>query len=789
VKAASIRSPPLVSRVRHNPGPSLVARSYHLAHDQRRYRRSTPRLSAAENRSTPHSPPVQQPNAERALNAAFSLQRCGRFEEALVAVDGLLKLNPDCAIAYNFRGNVLLALERNEEAIASYNRGLVLRPDYPEALNNRGVALIRSGRYAEAEKDFSRLTVLKPADASALHSLGVSLALQGRHSEAVGYFDSAIVAGRAGAPQYKSRAQSLHRLDRSAEALADYDKALGFGDDPECFTGRGMLLLQQQRDVEALHDLSRALSLMPVDADAWLGRAIALVRLNQLEEALAGFNEALRLRPANPNALFNRATALARMKRYEEAAHDCEALLQIEQGYAYAAGLLLHSRLSACDWRGLAGLCSKVEVAVANGVRAAHPYLHLAVSDSPGANLRAAQIFAQDRYPASARPLWRDERYRHGKIRIAYLSADFYRHATAYLMAGVFERHDRAQFETVAVSYGPNDHSEMRDRLESAFDRFLDVRPIPDREIAQKLRAMEIDIAVDLKGYTGDARPGILAMRPAPVQAHYLGYPGSLGAGYIDYLFADAILIPAGSRQAFAEQIIWLPGCYQCNEPAGPDPSSPPSRSEYRLPVSAFVFCCFNSSFKVTPSIFDIWMRLLKTTPGSVLWLLESTTIASANLRNEARSRGIAPDRLIFAPLVNHTEHLARLPLADLALDTFPYGAHTTASDAVRAGLPLLTIRGESFAARVAASVVAAAGLPEMVSESPEEYETRAVALACDGQALAAVRSRLQANRGTSLLFDTARFTRHLEKAYVTMNERYQRGLRPTSFAVAVSEE
>lgn len=718
------------------------------------------------------------------LKTAVSLQRLGRVAEALAVADRFLDARPEHAMAWNFRGNLQLGLGRTAEALASYERALALRADYPEARHNRGVALIETARYAEAEPEFRRLLLLKPGSAGAQHALGICLAFQGKHSEALEAFDQAVAAGSSDAAVYKARARALQNLKRPEEALASYDRALVLGEDAECLAGRGMVLLSLQRDVDALSNFARALSFSRGDPNAWLGQAIALVRLDRPEEAIASFDQALHLRPGERDGLYNRANAFALLKRYEEAARDCESLLQLDPEYPYALGLLLHCRLYACDWRDFSHLRRKAEEAVKSGRRAIHPFLHLAISDSPQSNLRAAEIFAAELYPDAPERLWRGEPYRHDRIRIAYLSADFCRHATAFLMVGVFEQHDRAKFETIAISYGPDDGSDMRARLESAFDSFLDLRTLSDREIAQKLRKLEIDIAVDLKGYTGGARPGILAARPAPIQLHYLGYPGSLGADYVDYLVGDEIIIAAGERNNFREQIVCLPGCYQCNDLTRSAPSSAPSRSLNGLPEAGFVFCCFNSSFKINPDIFDIWMRLLKAIPGSVLWLLASNAVSAANLRQEARNRGVAPERLVFGGLVPRDEHLARLKLADLALDTFPYGAHTTASDAVRAGVPLLTIRGESFAARVAASILTSACLPGMIASSHADYEIRAVALARDAAALSAIREKLQANRRASVLFDTVLFTRHLESAYMTMYERANRGFPPAGFAV-----
>jgi predicted O-linked N-acetylglucosamine transferase (SPINDLY family) len=413
-----------------------------------------------------------------------------------------------------------------------------------------------------------------------------------------------------------------------------------------------------------------------------------------------------------------------------------------------------------------------------------HPFGHLALSVSLEEQRHCARILAANSFAPSPAPLWRGERYAHRKLRLAYLSGDFYEHATAFLMAGVFEQHDRARFETFAVSYSPDDRSEMRVRLQAAFDRFLDVRGESDAAVAALLRQMEIDIAVDLKGYTGRARPGILGLRPAPVQAHYLGYPGTMGAASIDYLLADRIVIPDRDKAYYDEAIIHLPDSYQCNDSRKRVDEQTPSRKQLGLPERGFVFCCFNSNYKIMPEIFEIWMRLLHSVPGSVLWLFEENASAADNLRSEAQARGIAAERLVFAKRVPLHTHLARLKQADLVLDTLPYGAHTTASDALWVGVPVVTCLGTTFAGRVAASLLEAVESTELITPSLQDYEARARALAQDAEALSRIRTTLTGKRETCTLFDTARITRHLEAAYEEMSRRQQRGERPASFAV-----
>jgi predicted O-linked N-acetylglucosamine transferase (SPINDLY family) len=418
-----------------------------------------------------------------------------------------------------------------------------------------------------------------------------------------------------------------------------------------------------------------------------------------------------------------------------------------------------------------------------SNLEGATPFSLLGVIDDPEALLRSNRAFAQS-IPAAGSPLWKGQKYRHAKIRIAYLSADFHTHATAYLIAELIELHDRDAFEVIGVSFGPEDHSELRARLRGAFDEFVDVSERSDLEIAQYLLAHEVDIAIDLKGYTRHSRPGMLALRPAPIQVNYLGYPSTMGASFIDYLVADPVVVPPEHRSSYSEKIAFLPNCYQVNDRKRPIDVRTPSRREERLPEDAFVFCSFSGTWKITPEFFSLWMRLLQAVPGSVLWLIEQNRWAVDNLRREAAARGIATERLVFAPFAANPRHLARHRLADLFLDTLPCNAHTTASDALWAGLPVLTCMGRSFAGRVGASLIHAVGLPMLVAESMEDYEQTALELARNPARLASLRAALLRNGPTSALFDTTRFCRDLETAYRLMWRRHQRGESPEDFTV-----
>src|SRR5439155_21761581 len=416
--------------------------------------------------------------------------------------------------------------------------------------------------------------------------------------------------------------------------------------------------------------------------------------------------------------------------------------------------------------------------------KSAEPFGYQGISSSPRDLQRCAEFFAAERFPSSRTRLWNGERYPHTKIRLGYLSGEFRTQATSILMAELFELHDRDRFELVAFDNGWGDASEIRGRIEKAFDEIVDITRLGDLQAATMMQQRQIDILVNLNGYFGRVRQGIFGHRPCPIQVNYLGFPGTLGADYIDYIVADRYVIPPEHAAFYTEKVVHLPDTYQVNDAKRRIAERTPTRAEVELPESGFVFCCFNNNYKITPEMFTIWMRLLSGVAGSVLWLLEDNAAVSRNLRREAEQRGVAAERLVFAPRMKLDEHLARHRLADLFLDTLPYNAHTTASVALWAGLPVLTCMGSAFAGRVAGSLLNAVGLPELITHSLEDYEALALQLATTPTLLSAIRAKLAQNRTSYPLFDTERFRRHIESAYLTMWERYQRGELPMSFAV-----
>jgi predicted O-linked N-acetylglucosamine transferase (SPINDLY family) len=654
-----------------------------------------------------------------------------------------------------------------------------------ETLRAKAAALHGAGQLDEAERLYRRILELDRTDLKARHMIGVMRLQQGRAGEALAMLAPLAAEAPGDADIRAHHGQALQDLGRREDALAEFNQALALnpGNALALFF-RGNLLTQAGLFSEALENYDRLLQLAPGYDEAWFRRGAVLWQMEKLEDALASYSRALVCNPGRFSAAFNSGTVLLKLERYGEAFAAFEKAHALSPDHPYVLGGLLGAVLGGCDLGRWPDFQVRAIEAVREKKAVIAPLDFLPFCDDGVLRRQCSETFAADRVPSAAAPLWQGTRYDHDRIRIAYLSADFRQHATADLIAGLIEKHDRTRFEVGAISFGRNDGSAMRTRLVQAFDWFEDVSLKSDAEIAQWLRERQIDIAVDLKGHTQEARPGILAHRPCPVQVGYLGYPGTIGAPWLDYILADARVLPFERQALYSEKIVHLPHCYQVNDDMRAI-GSVPDRIEAGLPAQAFVFCCFNASWKLTPGMFDIWMRLLAAVPGSVLWLLDDNAAAKRNLVEAARARGIDPDRLVFASRLAPAAHLARHRLADLFLDTLPYNAHTTASDALWAGLPVLTCLGSQFDGRVAASLLETLGLPELVTQSLEDYEALALALARDPARLGNLRARLQEARLTSPLFATGRFAGALEEAYLRMVKMSRAGHLPESFAVA----
>jgi predicted O-linked N-acetylglucosamine transferase (SPINDLY family) len=711
------------------------------------------------------------PMIERLLQDGLAAHRAGWIIEAETAYRTILEHKPLHFDARHLLGVALRALGRPAEAAAQISLALVIDPASADACNN--LANVRSdlGDEAAMRPLLRRAVQLRPAFFQASLTLA-QLALRiGDRSQASGYFTKAAGAAPAPAWHFSCLGKAARADGNLTEAARAFARAAAADPaHPGIFMEWGGALEATAQLPEAAAAYRQGLQRNPSDASFLEGIGRILRRTFILDGAAKVLRAALSLDPASYGAALHLAAVQIDLKRLDLAQRWFSVARKLNPADEVPLLGCFNTALFACDWASWKSLLTDALARMRTGRSGFQPFSLLATSDSPADQLLAARAYSTHLYGEHPQPLWQPGiAYRHDRIRIGYLSADFHTHATAYLVAELIEVHDRDRFEVIAFSYGPDDGSPMRRRLVEAFDQFHDIRSRTDREAAELIRQAEIDILIDLKGYTQDARPEILAYRPAPAQVNYLGFPGSLGSPFHDYVIADAVVAPPEDDRWYSERVIRLPGSYQVNDARRTIAPETPTRSAEGLPEDAFVFCCFNNNWKIGPAIFDIWMDLLRDRSGSVLWLIQDNDAAVANLRAAAKRRGIDPARLIFARRVPLPEHLARHRLADLFLDTLPYGAHTTASDAIYAGLPILTCRGKTFAGRVAASLLTALGVPDLIAESFDDYAAIARQLATTPGSLAEVRAKIMSAPGRETLFDARAFARGYEEALLSI--------------------
>jgi len=706
-------------------------------------------MGSGDRQSRPGSSEIE--NAKKLFFEALEFLDSGDFQKAELRLRDALRLTPDSVSVLTNLAVVLLrrnefceAREYAEKAVSASNNNI-------EALLILSTCYNHDENFSEVLSTCNKIIAIEPNNVAALNNRGLALEHFSRFAEAIDSYERATTLDPNYSEPYINRGNALRKLNRYDEAFAAYDKALALKPDLE---------------------------------SAWLGRGNVFYNLKRYDEAIAAYDKALSLKPDLEDAWCGRGDIFNNLKRYDEAFVAYDKAFSLKPELTGVEGFRLLARMHLCDWSNYDAESSHLISSVRNGNVNTLPFPFLGIPSSSDDQLRCAKLWIAKNCPPFDKPIWRGERYNHDRIRVAYLSADFHQHATSFLMAGMFECHDKSRFEMTAISIGPDDNSEMRQRLKPSFDHFIDATILSDEEIASRIRETEIEILIDLKGFTQDARTNVFARRPAPIQANYIGYPGTMGAEYIDYIIADQTVIPENSKQYYLEKIVYLPTSYQVNDSKRSISDKAFTRTQLGLPPTGFVFCSFNNNYKITPRIFDCWMRILKQVESSVLWLHEDNPTAASNLRKEATTRGVNPERLIFAKRLPLAEHLARHRLADLFLDTLPCNAHTTAGDALWAGLPILTCLGETFAGRVAASLLNAIGLPELIAATPEAYEQMAIDLATHPEKLAVIKRKLAENRLTTPLFDTKLFTKHIEAAYTAMYERHQAGLAPDHISI-----
>ena len=641
-----------------------------------------------------------------------------------------------------------------------------------------GIAFAKADRFLEAAAVFCCLQHYKDDDVKIPYNLGLIYSLQGMHQLALKAYDLALKIKPDDVEVLINKGSTCNDIKNYILALEILEKAIQIRPNiPEAWSNKGIALNNLNLYQESINAYNEAIKLAPSFHEVWSNKSVPLNKLKRFLEASEACDKAISLKPDYAEAWSNKAITLNELKLYEEAIAHYDKAISLKPDIDWAQGDLLHTKMKVGSWSGLAESLDDISKKVEANERVANPFLLLALNDDIALHKKSSEIYIQSKHPFNPILGTILKRSEHQKMRIGYFSADFKNHPVAFLIAELFELHDKRRFETYAFSLvGASD--EMRARLHKAFDYFIDAEEISDVAIARLARDMEIDIAIDLSGFTQDSRTGIFSYRAAPIQVNYLGFPGTMGADYMDYIIADKILIPTDLQQDYSEKVVYLPGSYQANDRRRVISNQKFTRQELGLPNEGFVFCCFNNNHKILPETFDSWMRILKAVEGSVLWLYQDNPWVVDSLKTKALHHGVNENSLVFAEYMSLAEHLARHRQADLFLDTLPYNAHTTASDALWAGLPVLTLMGRSFASRVAASLLNAIGLPELITNTQEEYEALAIQLAKNPKKFADIKLRLDSNRLTAPLFDTPLFTKNLESAYIKMYERYQADLQ-----------
>jgi len=748
-------------------------------------------------------------------NLGHCLNVSGDHQSAHTVLMRAVEAEPGFFNAWMNLGNSQRALGLHSSARDSFKQALQLHPNHPHCAYNLGLTLLELADLLGARYYFELCIASEPKMSEAHNALSACLLSLGEACAAMQCTDLAIALNPEYSEAYINRGNALLDLRRVEEALGSFCKAIelspknskawsgrgsafrGLGlheeslsahrraveidpESPEAWYNLGNSLIDLRREHEALRSYERAVELKSDYSAAHCGRAEVLRSLKRFQEALACLDQIVELESNNSMIWRAKGDVLRDLKRYGDAISSYQKALELDPSAAYLLGDLIHLKLRVCDWTDFHELCEALKDSLHVGNLPSVPFIVLGLFDNLLIQRRCAELFTEHVCAKTKSPVKEKfVRFTRKKVRVGYFSMDFREHPVAHLIAEVIETHDRSKFEIFGFSFGPNTQDPMRRRMEGAFDEFLEVEHLGELDIARLSREMQIDIAVDLMGHTQGSRPRVFCYRAAPIQISWLGYPGSTGIPGIDYLIADSVLIPEVSRNGYSEKIIYLTGTYQANDTKRAVSNRILTRSAFGLPEMGFVFCCFNNNWKILPSTFNTWAQILDSAPGSVLWLYADNPLAVKNLQEEATRRGIDQHRLIFAQRMPQPEHLARYRLADLFLDSFPYGAHTTASDALWVGLPVLTMCGEAFSSRVASSLLSAVGLSELITYNESDYLRLAIQLANDPRKITLLREKLSNGKLTSALFNTSLFCQRIESGYQAAYSRYSCGLNP----------
>jgi len=712
-------------------------------------------------------------------NLAVTFKAMNHLESAVKSYEKVVFLKPDFAAAYNNLGNVFKDLGQLDDALKNYKKVIAIKPDLPEPYNNLGNAFKDLNQLDNAVKSYKKAIEIRPTFAEAYNNLGNAFKDLDQLDDAVINYEKAICINQNFAEAYFNLGVVLKQLRQLDDAVIAYKNAISIKPDfAEAHNSLGSCFTVLGQTISAIDCYEKAIRIKPDFDEAHNFLGFNFLSLGKIKEAAKSFESAISINTNYAEAHGNLGNVFKKLKKLDKAMLCYERAYEIKPDMNFILGDMLNNKMNLCDWGDLPNLLDEVKNKIIDGEKVVGPFSLLGLIDDPALQRKASETFVNFYYPKSY-TLPKLELYsRHKKIRIGYFSADFKVHPVATLTAELYELHDRSKFEIYAFSFGPDTNDEMNRRIKVGVDHFHDVHLMPHKEIALLARSFEIDIAVDLGGFTAKSRTDVFAMSAAPLQLSYIGFLGTMGADYYDYLIADQIMIPKKNQKYFSEKIIYLPS-FQVNDSKESPPKLTLTRKELGLPEGGFVFCCFNNTYKFTPATFDSWGRILKKVEDSLLIIYANNDSQKVNLSKEIALRGVDPSRLIFGERLSRPEYLARYRVADIFLDTLPYNAGTTASDALRMGLPVLTCKGNSYPGRMASSILNAINLPELITNSPEEYELLAIELATNSEKFNMIKDKLASNLSTAPLYNTQLFTKNIELAYLTMYERYQQELEP----------
>ena len=723
------------------------------------------------------------------LNAMILLssieQQLGDLKKAIEVLEKIKKITPNNAAIYNNLGNLKCDLRQYEEAIKNFNKAIKIEPKYAQAYINKGAVLAVQKKYEEAIECYGNAIKIDPKIAQAYSNRANILNDLKNYKNAIKDYEMAIEIDPRFAEAYSNLGNTYNELKQFDKALKYSQMAIEIKPNyAKAYGNLGNSLYGLKQYEKAIKNYDKLIKLDPKSAQAYNNRGNALKELKLKIDAIESFSKAIEINKHFADAWYNRGIALCDLKDYRSGIESFEKTIEIESDFQFLPGLYLHTKMQLCEWTNLDSEIEEVLKKIRTGKKVTPSFPVLSFTSEQSTQLKAAEIWINEKYPFSEKFENLTQKYDHKKIRIAYFSSDFKNHPVAHLTAQIFENHSREKFEIYAFSFGYDAKDEMRIKLEKIFDKFFDVKSCSDEDVVRLSRRLEIDIAIDLGGLTADARTGIFAMRSAPIQVNYIGYPGTMGAEYIDYIIADKYVIPKKTQSYYSEKIAYLP-FFQPNDSNRKIPNKIFTRSELNLPDKGVIFACFNNTYKYNIKLFESWLRILKMVNQSVLFLYSDNEIIDNNLRCIAKLRGVELNRIIFGKRIEMDDYIARYKVPDLFLDTFPFNGGTTVSDALWAGLPVLTRVGEAFSSRMASSMLQAIDLPELITDTENQYEAAAINLGNNPEMLMALKEKLAINRKSSILFNTKLYTQHLEAAYTQMYQRHHSGLVPDHIIVS----